>query len=333
MPHCFDDDPAGAVLEYFFLVKKRHPSIEGQFFGRKKAWEAANIKGACPNLWGDFFAVSKSHLLSILQQGRSKEFVRKILDRVFLKLESEHLIDLCARDANLQTTYRDISPLGEDLINSDSHREYLGGLSKVVERWRESVVKIYHPTEIGIGTGFMVKEDLVVTARHVIDDLQSFEVATEDGKLLPHKSHRFPQNENLDIALIELNTPSSLKPFQLSFDFDLLDEVVTFGFPPVPRADNPYVVVNRGEISASINLYRDNIQAIVLSCLLAGGNSGGPVVNRRGQVVGIISKRLFQSRSSVGSGNTQNELGLIEELGYTAAIGSEWIRDLIDNKI
>ena len=223
MAHAFDQDPLGAILEFCSLFNG------GQFASTpgRSAWEAANVKrprlgSFQPGSPGQMIwlnpAVSKGQLLSILEVGRVRREVRKVLDRVFLKLESEHLIEPFSQDDNLSTTYRVISPLGEDLLADGSYIEYIGGLPKVVERWRDSIVKIYHPTDAGIGTGYLIKPNMVATARHVIDGLDEFEIAFEDGTIVPHKEVRFPKNmDELDLAIVELASPvTGRRPFNLT---------------------------------------------------------------------------------------------------------------------
>ncbi len=215
MAIAFDDDPLGAVLEFSSLFR------DGQFVSTpgRAAWEAENLKGPSPGAFQNYYAsarqvwigpaVSKGHLLNLLEVGRSKDEVRKKLDRMFLKLEMEHLIEPFVKDDNLATTYRVISPLGEELLQDNSYIEYIVGLPKVVERWRSSVVKIYHPTDSGIGTGYLVRSDLVATAWHVIGQLSEFAIAFEDGTVIPHKGVvRSQDMEDLDLALIELSAPS-----------------------------------------------------------------------------------------------------------------------------
>ncbi len=328
----FDDDPLGSVLEYASLFRRDQLSVNSA----RAAWEISNIKQRRTGSFGsaqssmDVWlgpAVSKGHLLNLLQPGRNKDIVRKKLDRVFMKLEIEYLIEPYAQDDNLATSYRVISPLGEELLQENSYIEYVFGLPQVVERWRGSVVKIYHPTDEGIGTGYLIEPNMVVTAKHVIEGHDKFEIAFEDGTVVQHNRVIVPQMiDELDLALIILSAPfTDRSPFKLSLGRELLDEVVIFGFPPVPQADDAYLVVHRGEISADIKLY-SKTQVLIVSCLLRGGNSGGPVVNRRGHVVGTISQNLFKKIS-------ENEDSINEGLGFAAAIPSEWTQDLLNGKI
>jgi serine protease Do len=112
---------------------------------------------------------------------------------------------------------------------------------------------------------------------------------------------RPPKHLDLDIALIPLEEELDRRPFSLSDDCELLDEVVVFGYPPISQSDDAYLVVNRGEVSARPSLLGSGQRVIVVSCLLRGGHSGGPVVNRRGAVVGIVSS-ASPSRCDQASG-------------------------------
>ena len=311
-PHVFDDDPAGAILEYGYLLRKRDDQ-------RKVAWVEANIRRRVPGAWTTP-AMSKSHLASILGFGRDEREVRRKLDWVWLKLASEYLIEPHAGDDNFHTQFRDLSVLGAELLEARAYIEYLGGLPTVVSRWLGSVVKIFHPTEKGIGTGFLVGPRTIATARHVVDGISEFVVACEDKVGLPYARVRRYPDEKVDVAVIDLVADAPMRPFTLSNSHSLMEEVVVMGYPPIPLSSDAFLVANRGEIGAEVKLLGGEHQVLVVSCLLRGGNSGGPVVNRRGAVVGIVSRNL--------EAGLEVEGGLNEGLGYAAAFTSEWIQDL-----
>jgi len=326
MSYNFDQDPIGSILEYGLLVHQR----EGT--GRQ-SWRQANINNLPPPsiavtvdlTWNDH-SFEKSHLLNLLERGRNREAVRRQLDRIFHKLEMEHLIEPFSRDDNLSTTHRVLTPLGRELIDQGAHLEYLSGLPYIANHWKQSIVKIYHPTDVGIGTGFLVRPNLVATALHVVER-QGFVVELESGQILNYSEVRRPnQSFDLDLALIELNDNlQNPPPFRLCPDYQLLDEVVILGYPRIPQSTDAFLVANRGEVSSEVILFEGDLQAIIVSCLLRGGHSGSPVINIRGQVIGLVSRNLFQQPMPDESIN--------EGLGYAAAISSEWIDDLIQQNV
>lgn len=325
MAHYFDDDSCGAVLEFAHLFNS--DPVESS--SDRQDWIEANINGSPPpDLWeGPAFTLP--HLLKYLSINRDKKVVRERLERIFKKLETELLLEPLPTDDNPRTLYRVISDLGKDLLLEESYLEYIFGARVVVDKWKRSVVKIYHPTDAGIGTGFLVKPNLVATAKHVIEGMDKFEIALEDGITISPGDVRYPEKlEYLDLALVEVDL-SSLhdppKPFPVSYHYELLDEVVVFGYPPVPQSDDAYLVVNRGEVSSTVNRI-DDLDAVIISCLLQGGYSGGPVVNRRGQVIAVVSKNLFRKLP-------EGEQCLNEGLGYAAATPGYWLNDFLNNLV
>lgn len=311
MTYSIREDPEGSILEFASLMKACN-DVE------RAAWELANLGKTDYQIWSSQ-KVSKRHFrLCLERHGRG---ARQVIDRAFQRLEIAHLLDTLPVDDNPNTELRVISPLGEEVLREKCHREVLFGLPEVVKKWSPSVIKICHPTEQGIGTGFLVTESHVATAAHVIDDLHDeIKLETSDGTILSHaKIHRPPANmPDLDIAIIELTNPiRALKPIRLSSQYQLLDEVVVLGYPPIPFSVAPHLVANRGEVSSMIEL-RSGLPALIVSCLLRGGNSGGPVLNRRGQAIGIISRNLVQKLPD-------DEIDLNQGLGFAAAFGTEWI--------
>lgn len=320
MPKSFDDDVAGSILEFGKLMRGNGVVSSPA----QKAWEKANLKSAHPQTWiGP--AMFYTHLVTLLSPGRDRDAVKARLGRAFRVLEREHLIEPWSKDDNPNTSYRVLSELGEELLGEDSYKEYLFGSAYIVGAWRSSVVKIFHPSDAGIGTGFVVADGLIATARHVIEELDEYAVQLDDGRIVATRGVRVPRAEHLDIALVEADLPEDVRPFRLARSYDLLDDVVIFGFPPVAHSDDAYLVVNKGEVSSVVTL-RTGFQAIVVSTILRGGNSGGPVVNRRGQVVGVVSDNLFNDLKP-------QERSVNEGLAFAAATPVELLGDLLSGKV
>ena len=324
----FEDDILGCVL-WFAHLKRENDG------GARAAWVKANERSAGP---GTFTmpsqpwlgpATARKDLEDVLAVGRDRHAVRRQLGRAFLKLEQSLLLEPLAGDDNPTTAYREVSELGLELLQQDSYREFVLGLPFVASRWASSVVCIYSKNESGVGSGFLVGERLIATARHVPEDLGEFEICDHEGhEIEVSGAPIYPQQTSgdLDLALIEIRAqPAGMTPMRLAPHPDLLDEVVVFGFPPVPFTTKPHLLANRGEVSAIVDL-RTDYQAIIVTCLLRGGNSGGPIVDRRGRVVGVASRNLFNQM-------LPDEQSLNEGLGYSVATPSEWVSDLIERRV
>lgn len=320
----FDEDAAGAILMFAAIHNSGNRAL-----AHRQSWERANLKAPPPGTFGVPTqvwlgpAITRAGLEHALSVGRNPKVVRRSLTRAFIALEREHLLEPYAGDENPHTLYRTITELGQELVEEDAHREFLHGLPFVASRWEKSVVCIFG--KAGIGTGFFVSPRSIVTARHVLEGLEKYTITDRNNREIQVESVHFPESEDIDLALITLKTEcKDIAPIRIARDCDPLDEVVVFGYPPVPLADDAYLLVNRGEISAVVKL-RTGIQAVLITCLLKGGYSGGPVLNRRGQVVGVVSKNLFEKVSP-------EEQSINEALGFAAAVPFDWVSDLIEGK-
>ena len=318
----FDDDPLGSILEYGHLYKT------GDREGRD-TWERTNIRTKTPAMFSPWtgYGINEHHLVDMLIKNRDHLQVQSKIRQTLTYLTTKHLIERDSGDADQATQWSTITALGSDLVQSNAHLEYIHGLSYVVKRWRSSVFKIYPKNGTAqIGTGFLVREDLVATARHIPAQLGDFTIATENGDVLPHNETIVLPNAGIDVALIKLTQPiNHILPMRLSEHVDILDDVVVMGYPPVARTDNAYLLANKGEITAVVTRYDENTAGLLISTLLRGGYSGGPVINVRGNVIGVMAENLYQQ---IGEDNIDRNAGL----GIAAATPICFVRDLLINK-
>ncbi|MBN2752072.1 MAG: DegQ family serine endoprotease [Rhodospirillaceae bacterium] len=151
-----------------------------------------------------------------------------------------------------------------------------------------------------LGSGFVVDaKGLIVTNNHVIDDATEIVVSLQNGRELPAKL--IGRDPKTDIALLKVDTkePLSFVAFGDSDKARVGDWVLAIG--------NPFGLggsVTAGIVSArgrDINAgpYDDFIQT---DASINRGNSGGPMFNMDGQVVGVNSMIFSPTGGSVGIG-------------------------------
>ncbi len=153
------------------------------------------------------------------------------------------------------------------------------------------------------GTGWAVAGGYVVTSEHVVTDVPEVELYDTAGKrYLAQVVLRDVQN---DIALLRLEGTQPLpKVLPLARgDARAGSDVFTMGFPRVDILGRT-PKLSTGIISA-VNGYRDDPATYQTSVQIQPGNSGGPLLNMNGEVVGIMAAMLGDQ-----SGSSQPQPGL-----------------------
>jgi S1-C subfamily serine protease len=141
----------------------------------------------------------------------------------------------------------------------------------------------------GQGSGFVLNKDgLILTNNHVIDNAQRVEVTLSNKK--KYKAQVLEVDKNHDLALIKISNVPDLTPATLSDSQSLVvgQRVYAIG--------NPFGLsgtMTRGIISAirSIRGPQNNPieDAIQTDAAVNPGNSGGPLLNSKGEVIGITT--------------------------------------------
>ncbi|MDA7827165.1 Do family serine endopeptidase [Rhodobacteraceae bacterium] len=150
-----------------------------------------------------------------------------------------------------------------------------------------------------LGSGFVISEDgYIVTNNHVIDGADEIMVEFRDGSELPAKL--IGRDKNVDIALLKVEAKAAL-PFVDFGDSDTArvgDWVMAVGNPLGQGFS-----VSAGIISARnrelSGAYDDFIQT---DAAINRGNSGGPLFNMDGDVIGVNTAILSPSGGSIGIG-------------------------------
>ena len=158
-----------------------------------------------------------------------------------------------------------------------------------------------------LGSGFIISADgYIVTNDHVAGNATEITVAFSDGKKLPAKL--IGSDRVTDIALLKIDPPRDLKFLKLANSDQLIvgEWVIALGNPfGLFEATEPTVTVgvvsgkNRNLQSQEGRSYRNMIQT---DAAINQGNSGGPLVNAIGEVVGMNTVIFTPGGGSVGLG-------------------------------
>jgi serine protease Do len=290
--------------------------------------------------------------------GQTKgQAIRTIEDFSKLKPEWEESLDLvsvfriCSRLEHkgflIEATSQHQHPiLGRSYLapNFDARRadygeyEFIGhGFALVADKLGPAVRPVVVTTPTGdedIGTCFLLgNQCTLVTARHVVEGMSRVVIPDQDGNPINIRQIIVSENPNLDVAVILTDSLLSDMPYFRCSESSILDEVLCLGFPPIPGFEatlisdiatvNAELKASNGRVVASSPSYLDQQKYFLINARVKGGNSGGPIVNHQGYVVGILVQASMSS----------TELQSLDSLGYGVATPkSEWISLLNDTK-
>ncbi len=141
--------------------------------------------------------------------------------------------------------------------------------------------------EIRTGTGFAISENgLITTAYHVIEGAKTIKVYLSKDSFISATILRSDPMNDLAILKIESSTPNFLQISPMRF-VKMGDKVFTIGFP-VSSLLGEESKYTEGVVS-SISGIKDASSLLQITVPVQPGNSGGPLVNEKGDVVGIIT--------------------------------------------
>lgn len=161
-------------------------------------------------------------------------------------------------------------------------------VKSLAAKLRPSIVVITYAgrdgTEQGLGTGFVIdKTGLIATNLHVIGEARPISVQTADGKSLAVKSVH-ASDRALDLAILQVEA-TELPPLPLADEKpDTGESIVVMGNPHGLK----HSVVS-GVLSGLREI--DGRNMLQLAVPVEPGNSGGPVVDMQGRVLGVVTMK------------------------------------------
>ncbi len=164
-------------------------------------------------------------------------------------------------------------------------------LSEIIRRNRHSVVVV--KTATGIGSGFFISDQgYVVTNKHVLYDISKAEIKTAAGNV--YKINRIiAEDQDGDLVIASSDTPAS----------EAFPVILTGNLPEVGEKiiviGNPLGLeqtVSDGIVSA-VRRNQKAVEFIQVTAPISAGNSGGPLLNMRGEVIGVAAFQYRQGQN------------------------------------
>jgi S1-C subfamily serine protease len=159
----------------------------------------------------------------------------------------------------------------------------------------KETLPVYRPQEVrkekgfATGTAFAVAKGRLVTNYHVIDGAQDVALM-RDGVAIPARVvARDPAN---DIAILEADVDVPPLPVRGAANAERGEDVMTLGYPLVTLQGQAQKA-SFGRINALSGL-QDDACYLQIDVPIQPGNSGGPLISRTGEVIGIVSATINQ---------------------------------------
>jgi serine protease Do len=160
------------------------------------------------------------------------------------------------------------------------------------------------------GTSFLIDgAGYLITNSHVVNGAATL-IVVNNGR--EYRARNVYNDIANDIAILKIDDqdwkPVTKLPYSIrKTSVDLGEEIFTLGYP------RNEVVYNRGYMSASSG-YKDDTLSIQIAISANPGNSGGPLLDRNGDIIGILSTRDKQANEVVFASKAVNINKAIEEL-------------------
>ena len=156
------------------------------------------------------------------------------------------------------------------------------------------------PRQVSSGTGFIVAPRQIMTNHHVAEGCAAMRARLNSGQEIDVTIVAVDAQRDLALLRAEAD-PGPVLIFRRATDVRRGENVVTYGFPLAGLLSSGPTLTT-GDVSALAGL-GDNPRQIQISAPVQQGNSGGPLLDLRGHVVGVIVSKLNAQRIAQATGD------------------------------
>lgn len=205
---------------------------------------------------------------------------------VFGQLDSRGILDIDFSSVNSSSSrFLKVYPISQDT-------SYPGGGSI-----KKSPGDIKSKQPVASGTGFVISKDgYIATNAHVIDNNNGItvDVLNPDGTNSRYVADVMVMDKANDVAIIKISDGDfksfAALPYTIEIRANVGAEVFTIGFPLNSVMGSNYKVAD-GIISSKTGI-NDDVREYQITVPIQPGNSGGPLFNKDGNIVGITTAKL-----------------------------------------
>lgn len=210
------------------------------------------------------------------------------------------------------------------------------GFEYIYNFYKEMVVPLVwkkNEKDYSAGTGFKLFGG-IVTAKHCITCPKNLSIKGYSANELRNSKIYVSDNDDLDIAFIDVGREEAKGVFV--DNGKVLQDVLVMGYPKIPTFTNfltaekatisskaeARLTPTKGAIAAFGENYLSKAELMLITAKIRGGNSGGPIINEEGSIVGVACQKPDYSSNN----------GDYDDLGYGIAIPIKYVSDIIEKK-
>ncbi len=202
--------------------------------------------------------------------------------------------------------------------------------SKIYNENKDSVVILRGYTVSGneevlscMGSGFVFKEDgYILTNSHIVADVNKITVEFYDGTTVDSEIVGF--DERTEVAVIKVTVDKKLKPVKLgdSDKTSIGEYAIAIGHPMGYTYSLTVGIVSGIHRNVENNNY--TYKMIQIDTPINSGNSGGPLFNIEGEVIGITT---LKESTSILSGKTVEGMGFAITVNTAKDVAEQFIKN------
>jgi serine protease Do len=205
------------------------------------------------------------------------------------------------------------------------------GISATVETEVDDIYSMFGygsgSTQTGTATGtgiIMTADGYILTNAHVVEDAVSVTVILNDDDKTEYQATVIGEDSSADIAVLKIQA-DNLTPAEFGDSDNLVvgDYAYAIGNPLGFELSNTFTPGIISGLDRTVTINDNEMTLIQTSAAINSGNSGGPLVNSKGQVIGIVSSKISSSYSSSSAS--------VEGLGFAIPITSA--KTIIDDLV
>jgi S1-C subfamily serine protease/antitoxin component YwqK of YwqJK toxin-antitoxin module len=180
------------------------------------------------------------------------------------------------------------------------------------------------------GSGILISENgYIITNEHVIDNANKIQVElTNEGVSKTYSAILVQKDKDNDLAILKIND-EAFKPLpKLKYSFkesgavEVGSSAFTIGFPLALSGMGKEAKYTDGKVSSKTG-YNGSLSTFQTSIPVQPGNSGGPVFNNNGELMGLINASVSQTDNVSYAVKLNYIKNLIEAVGETSALPND----------